>query len=160
MFDDDDHDTDYTPLILLGLYVLSKYTVQVVPVLQQQGASVYDWLHNDEGHVKDLPGHQMTRAAVLQLATAVGFPDPKLASAIAFAESGGVPQAMLRNSREYSVGLWQINTKVHPYTVDDMKDPLKNAQAAFAISKHGRDWTPWSAFKNGTYKQFLTGIFA
>lgn len=150
-----------TPLlILLGLYVLSKYKFDVAPALQDAGARAYEVLHNDEGHVKDLPGHQLTRAQVLAIATKQGFPDPKLASAIAFAESGGVPNAIMRNDREYSVGLWQINTKVHPYTPEDLADPVKNAWAAYVISKAGTDWRPWSTYKNGKYKQFLTGIFA
>jgi hypothetical protein len=146
--------------ILAGVAILSRYSWEIVPALERAGARVYDLLHNDAGHVKDLPGKALTRAAVLQIATQAGFPDPKLAAAIALAESGGVPGAMLRSSREYSVGLWQINTKVHPYSVDDMKDPLKNAAAAFKISKGGTNWKPWGAYTNGTYKIFQTGILA
>jgi len=152
---------DQTALIVLaGIWVLQRYTFDVVPALENAGARAYDWLHDDAGHKRDLPGKQLTRQAVLAIATRAGFPDPKLASAIAFAESGGVPGAILRSSREYSVGLWQINTLVHLFSVDDMKDPLKNAAAAFKISKGGTDWRPWSTFTNGTYRQFLTGAFA
>ena len=146
--------------VLAGVAILSRYSWQIVPALENAGARVYDYLHNDAGHVKDLPGKQLTRAAVLQIATQAGFPDPKLAAAIALAESGGVPGAMLRSSREISVGLWQINTLVHPYSVDDMKDPLKNAAAAFKISKGGTDWRAWSAYTNGKYKAFQTGVLA
>jgi Lysozyme like domain len=102
----------------------------------------------------------LTREAVLQIATRAGFPDPKLASAIAFAESAGMPEAVLRTLREFSVGLWQINTLVHPYSVQDMRDPIKNAAAAFAISKSGTTWSPWSTYTSGKYRQFLTGVFA
>lgn len=147
-------------LTLFGLYVLSKYSWEVVPALEQSGASLYDLVHNDAGHMQDLPGKQLTRQAVLAIATRAGFPDPKLAAAIAFAESGGVPGALARSSREYSVGLWQINTLVHPYSVSDMKDPLKNAAAAFKISKGGRDWRPWTMFRNGGYLKFRTGVLA
>jgi Lysozyme like domain len=153
-------DAEQLVLIGLGLWMLHKYSFNVVPALQQGGASLYDWVHNDEGHVKDLPGHQLTRAQVLAIATKQGFPNPKLATAIAFAESGGVPNAILRNDREYSVGLWQINTKVHPYSPEDMADPVKNAWVAYVVSKAGTDWRPWSTFKNGSYKKFLTGILA
>lgn len=146
--------------VLLGLYVVSKYSWQVVPELQQFGASVYDVLHNDAGHVQDLPGKQLTRQAVLAIATQAGFPEPKLAAAIALAESGGVPGAIMRSSREYSVGLWQINTMVHPYSVDAMKDPIKNAAAAMQISNGGRNWRPWSAFTNNGYRKYLTGVLA
>lgn len=146
--------------ILAGLYFLSEYSWEVVPSLENAGARLYDWLHNDEGHVQDLPGKGLTRQAVLTIAINAGFPDPKLATAIALAESGGVPGAILRSSKEYSVGLWQINTMVHPYTVADMKNSIKNAAAAFKISKRGTDWRPWSAFKNGSYRKFQTGILA
>lgn len=146
--------------LLLGVAVLSRYSWNVVPALERAGASLYDLLHNDAGHVKDLPGQQLTKRMVLAIATHAGFPNPKLAAAIAMAESGGVPGAMLRSSREYSVGLWQINTRVHPYDVESMKDPIKNAEAAFKISKGGTDWRPWSAYTNGKYLAFLTGDLA
>jgi hypothetical protein len=151
---------EHALLWILGLYVLSRYTWDVAPALQQGGARIYDFFHDDEGHVKDLPGRTLTRQAVLSLATQAGFPNPKLATAIAFAESGGVTGAITRSSRELSIGLWQINTKVHPFTVEDMKDPAKNAAAAFKISKGGTDWKPWSAYTNGAYRAFLTGILA
>jgi hypothetical protein len=146
--------------ILLGVYLLNKYQFTLVPALQDAGVRLYEALHDDMAHQKDLPGKGLTRQAVLDLAKRQAFPEPKLAAAVALAESGGIPGAILRSSREYSVGLWQINTMVHPYSVEDMKDPVKNAAAAFKISKGGTDWTPWAAYKNGRYKQFLTGILA
>lgn len=153
-------DDEQALIVLAGIWLLNRYTFDVVPALEHGGARAYDWLHDDAGHKNDLPGKQLTRQAVLAIATRAGFPDPKLASAIAFAESGGVPGAFLRSSREYSVGLWQINTLVHPYSVEDMKDPIKNAAAAYKISKGGTNWRPWSTFTNGKYQQFRTGILA
>ena len=154
-------------LILFGVALLSEAITSAVKAaeaansaLQDAGAGLYDLLHNDEAHMQDLPGKGLTRQAVLTIATNAGFPDPKLATAIAFAESGGLPGAIARTSREYSVGLWQINTKVHPYTVADMKDPIKNAAAAFKISRGGTNWNPWGAYTNGSYKKFQTGILA
>jgi hypothetical protein len=146
--------------ILLGAYLLNKYQFTLIPALQNAGVRFYEMLHDDMAHQKDLPGKGLPRQAVLDLARATGFPDPKLAAAIALAESGGISGAILRSSREYSVGLWQINTMVHPYTPEEMKDPVKNALAAFKISKAGSNWTPWSTYKNGRYKHFLTGILA
>ena len=142
--------------ILLALRALGEWDNKVVPALQQQGAKIYDTLHDDAGHKKDLPGKQMTKKAVEALAVHMGFPDPHLAMAIAFAESGGVPNAILRNDREYSVGLWQINTRAWPqWSPEELKDPRRNAEAAFAISKGGTNWNPWSTFKNGTYQRYL-----
>lgn len=132
----------------------------VADPLERGGARVYDALHNDSGHERDLPGKQLTRQAVLAIAKNAGFSDPKLATAIALAESGGVPNALNRTSREVSVGLWQINTMSHPYSADDMRDPIKNARAAFRISRGGRDWSAWAAFTKGRYRQFQTGILA
>lgn len=129
--------------------------------LENAGKLVYEATHaQDFQHKTDLPGKQLTREAVLDIATRAGFLDPKLATAIAFAESGGVPGAVVRSSREYSVGLWQINTKVQPFKVETMKDPRANADAALLISKGGRDWSAWPTFKNGAYKKFQTGILA
>lgn len=153
----DDHDLLW---MFAALWALSKYSWELAPALERSGARLYDLLHDDEGHKQDLPGRQLTRQAVLDIATLAGFPDPKLAAAIAIAESGGVPGAFVRSSREYSVGLWQINTRVHPYSVDAMKDPLKNAAAAMQISNGGTDWSPWTTYKTGAYKQFRTGILA
>lgn len=153
-------DEETALIVLVGIYLLHRYTFDVVPALENAGARAYDWLHDDAGHKQDLPGKQLTRQQVLAIATRAGFPDPKLASAIAFAESGGVPGAIMRSEREYSVGLWQINTLVHLFSPEDMKDPLKNAAAAFKISKGGTDWRPWSAYTSGRYRQFQTGVFA
>lgn len=127
--------------------------------MRQSGKNLYDLLHPDE-HKKDLPGHQLTREAVLDIAKRTGFADPKLAAAIAFAESGGVPGAIVRSTKEYSVGLWQINTMKQPFKPETMKDPRANAEAALLISKGGKDWSQWTSYKNGSYKKFQTGILA
>jgi Lysozyme like domain len=101
--------------------------------------------------------------------------DGNVAAAIAQAESGGDPSKINNtaypnlpnyhppatgNQPEYSVGLWQINVVAHPnYTAANMLDPLKNAQAAVAISGNGRDFGAWSTFTTTdprlSYKQYL-----
>jgi hypothetical protein len=168
-------ETQNAALIVLALYLLNEtldlgvravkrvkreVNVRVVDPLERAGARVYDVVHNDAGHQQDLPGKQLTRQAVLAIAKHVGFPDPKLAAAIALAESGGVPNALNRSSREVSVGLWQINTLKHPYTADNMRDPIKNARAAYTISRGGTNWSAWPTFTKGRYRQFQTGILA
>lgn len=154
-------DHERTLLVVVGVYVFLKYTGQWAPALQRGGARLYEAINNDQGHTKDLPGKTLTRQALLNLAKQTGFPDPKLAAAIAMAESGGVTGAVARNSREYSVGLWQINVRAHPQYSDlEMKDPIKNALAAYNISRGGTNWKPWGAYTNGSYKQFQTGILA
>lgn len=127
--------------------------------LQQGGAKVYDYLHPaEQDHKEDLPGHQWTRERLLQLMMETGFPDPNMATAIALAESGGVPGAKgdMRNGEFWSYGLFQINIKAHPiYGAKEMLDPVKNAAAAYHISKGGKNWKPWSVFKSGRYKNYL-----
>lgn len=147
--------------ILGGLYLLSKYSFDVVPKLERAGATLYDLIHDDAGHKRDLPMNPLSKTAVLAIATAAGFPDPKLAAAIAYAESGGVPNALASTSREYSVGLWQINLLTHPsYNRDELSDPAKNAAAAFEISQGGTNWRPWTTYMSGKYKMFLNGVLA
>lgn len=148
-------------LILAGLWAISKYTWSIKPAMERAGVKAYEWIHNDEDHKQDLPNNPISKQAVLQIATKAGFPNPKLAAAIAYAESGGVTNALANTAREYSVGLWQINLRKHTtYLREDMKDPAKNAHAAFTISKGGTDWRPWSTFTNNKYKLYLNGALA
>ena len=95
------------------------------------------------------------------------------AAAIALAESGGNPDAILNtaypdrpnyhppapgNLPEYSVGLWQINLVAHPsYTEAQMLTPTGNVKAALAISSGGINFTPWSTYNSGAYLPHLTG---
>lgn len=147
---------DMDMLIGLGIvWLLAKYSNVAVPELQQKGAQLFEATHpRERNHADDLPGHQLTRSAVEAIAARAGFPDPHLAGAIAFAESGGVPNA--QGDGGVSIGLWQINTRAWPaYSIVDMADPTKNAKAAFQISKKGTDWSHWSAFKSGAYRRYL-----
>lgn len=150
------HEDETLLWMLAGIYVLSRYSFDVVPTLKQAGVTAYEALHDDQGHKRDLPGHQMTKAAIVALAKSVGFPNPELAAAIALAESGGVPNALAQTERETSVGLWQINLLAWPkYTREDMSDPQKNARAALEISKGGNDWRPWTTYTTGAYQRYL-----
>lgn len=94
-------------------------------------------------------------------AAAAGFPRDQLptAVAVAIAESGG--DATAHNDSEpdgsQSYGLWQINS-VHSQDLGagDWSDPTDNARMAFAVwSRAGRQWTPWTQWRNGAYLAFL-----
>lgn len=103
-------------------------------------------------------GGRWTRAELVKLAWDAGFPDDEknTAAAVALAESGGNPDALNAGPRERSVGLWQINLRAHKgYSEADMRNPTKNAAAAFAIFSVGNSWKPWGAYTNGSYKQYL-----
>lgn len=110
-------------------------------------------------------------AQLVALAQSVGFPDPATAAAIAMAESGGNPAAVANTTgqtnlpagttQENSIGLWQINTLAHPtYNATQLTDPTYNAQAAFAISSSGTNFSPWSTFTSGAYQQYLAAAQA
>jgi hypothetical protein len=172
-----DKETEKAVLVLLAVAVFSKLGEALsaaanvmregVTEIEKGGASLYELVHPDENdHANDLPpnpkpgkGVRLPPSEILAIAQLVGFPDPKLAAAIAMAESSGWTGNTNITPREYSVGLWQINTKAHPYTPDQMREPMQNAQAALAIYK--RDgWKPWGAYTSGRYKQFQQGILA
>jgi Lysozyme like domain len=76
-----------------------------------------------------------------------------MAAAIAMAESGGKVNATDDDSNgSQDRGLWQINSS---HGSQSVFTPLKNAQAAVAISANGTNWSPWVTYQNGDYKQFL-----
>lgn len=169
-------ETERALLVLLGVAIFSKISEALSAAasvmkdgaeeLQRGGASLFDVVHDDADHKKDLPpnpkpgkGVKMPPSEILALAQIVGFPDPKLAAAVAMAESGGWTGATNITSREHSVGLWQINTKVHPYTPEQMADPMQNAIAALNLFK-AKGWKPWGAYTNGSYKRHQQGVLA
>jgi hypothetical protein len=145
-------------LLLFGVWLLNKLSdplERVQSAAEQAGAKAFEVLHpSQRNHMDDLPGHQWTKQALMQLAARHGFPDPRLAAAIALAESGGVPGAL--GDGRTSVGLWQIHLPSWPqFDHEHMLNPEDNANAAFRISKRGTDWSPWSTYRTGRYKAFL-----
>ena len=88
------------------------------------------------------------------------------AVAVALAESGGRTTAHNATPPDNSYGLWQINMlgalgpeRRHQYHLksnDQLFDPDTNARVANSISSDGHDFTPWSTYTNGAYKDHLT----
>jgi Lysozyme like domain len=97
---------------------------------------------------------------IIRLAQEAGIPEGELirCAAIAAAESGCQPDALgVNQNGSRDRGLWQINDKAHPKVSDDCAfNPTCAAQAMYKISKGGTNWQPWSAYKNGSYKKFLS----
>ena len=104
---------------------------------------------------------------LLAFSLKAGFSDVKW-PAIWKAESGGNTEAVGDQSLENatwgpSIGLAQIRTlkaETGKGTSRDnagnrLMDPTINLAAAWEISSHGRNPMPWSAYKNGSYKQHL-----
>lgn len=88
-------------------------------------------------------------------------------TAIAFAESGGHPTDLNNNPNtgDLSYGLWQINMigsmgpeRLKEFGLTDnsqLFDPLTNAKAAYIVSGHGQNFSPWSTYLSGAYAPFL-----
>lgn len=87
--------------------------------------------------------------------------DIRTAYAICMAESGGNPtkdNAGLNADGSVDYGLMQINS-IHADMVGGnlelLREPATNIKIAYSLSKGGQDWTPWSVYKNGKYRQYL-----
>jgi hypothetical protein len=105
-------------------------------------------------------------AQLRELAAAMGFADPRVAAAVAWAESGGDACAQgdppgpylcdRPNGISTSFGLWQIHVPDHrEYDPASLLDPAYNARAALAISKGGTDWHLWSTYVHGDYLAYV-----
>jgi hypothetical protein len=88
------------------------------------------------------------------------------ATAIAMAESGGSPSAqgdigLMTDVWDWSAGLWQIRGLRAERGTGGLRDSVANqdagtnAAAMYAISRGCTDWTPWSTYNSGVYRQFL-----
>ena len=83
---------------------------------------------------------------IYRFARMAGFsPDQAVTmTAVALAESSGNPGAHNPNG-ENSQGLWQINVAAHTDLAGtNLYDPLTNAQAAYRVSRQGKDISPWT----------------
>ena len=111
----------------------------------------------------------MPDAKLVEVLKAAGFTGEALSIAygVAKAESGGVANRHSHPSltKDDSFGLFQINMlgdlgparrKTHGLNSnEDLYDPATNARVAYAISKGGTNWKPWSAYTNGRYLERL-----
>jgi len=92
----------------------------------------------------------------------------KVAWAVGMAESGGNPRAHNgnRNTGDNSYGLFQINmidslgpARRRQYGLrsnEDLFDPATNIRVMLQMSNNCTNWQPWSAYKNGAYRRFLS----
>lgn len=102
----------------------------------------------------------LSQAQVSAYAQQAGFRGNALniAVAIARAESGyNATITHLNSDGTTDYGLWQINSVHSQYSPTLLlSSPLYNAQAAYAISGGGVNFTDWTTYKSGEYKQYLT----
>ncbi|MEY9863210.1 hypothetical protein ABH935_008859 [Catenulispora sp. GAS73] len=92
------------------------------------------------------------------VATSLGQePQIVVAIAVAMAESSCDPGAVNVNSGgSEDRGLWQLNSVYHPEVSNACAFQIQcNADAAWKASDHGADWSPWSAYNNGSWRSFV-----
>lgn len=114
-------------------------------------------------------GKKLSAQELWDLVRAAGF-SPKatiVMMAIVMAESGGDPKAHNYNPRtgDDSYGLAQINMlgalgpdrrkRYQLASNDQLLDPATNLRVAYELSGRGSNFSPWSTFKSGAYKQYL-----
>jgi len=92
----------------------------------------------------------------------------RTAWAVGMAESGGNPRAFNGNSNtgDKSYGLFQINmigrlgpARLNQYGLksnEDLFDPAVNVRVMIRMSGNCTNWSPWSAYKSGSYRKFLS----
>ena len=79
-----------------------------------------------------------------------------VAVAVAMAESSCNPSATGQNPGSIDRGLWQINNVYHPEVSDACAYQSQcNADAAWNISNHGGNWSPWSTYNSGVWENYL-----
>mgnify|MGYP003137325085 CR=1 FL=1 len=93
-----------------------------------------------------------------RILSAVGMGESSGRASIDTVQSGLDPT----KSNEYSIGLWQINAPVHMdklerrgYTVEDLRDPQKNANIAVDIFNEVNSFSPWTVYDDNKYQQYL-----
>lgn len=109
---------------------------------------------------------KLTPSQIANYAASAGFQGDDLttAVAVALAESGGEtgaynPEEQVNTpAGKGSVGIWQIYQNAHPeFAGLDLTDPATNAAAAFSVyTAAGNSFRPWSTFKTGAYRAYVT----
>ena len=105
-----------------------------------------------------MAGNTISVGTVIAALTAAGFPAAAIPImvAISYAESGFNTLANLVTTKEDSVGIFQINLRAHPEVSRACaQDPFCAAKAAYRISSNGTNFTPWTVYTSGAYRQYL-----
>jgi hypothetical protein len=146
------------PLRLIAAVVV--FLLAASPALAGSGGVCFD-CEKPEPAEPEVTAEVLTLRELRALSRDVGFRRPKVAAAIAMAESSGVVRAVNRNplrKPDYSVdrGLFQINSYWHPEVRKSCAfDARCNAEEAYRISDGGRDWRQWTTWHSGAYKAYL-----
>lgn len=85
--------------------------------------------------------------------------EARVAYAVMMAESGGRTNATNKNTNgSTDRGLFQINS-IHTKKVNGNLESLYNVETNVNVAKRiydGSGWNAWSAYKNGSYKKYLS----
>jgi peptidoglycan hydrolase-like protein with peptidoglycan-binding domain len=102
-----------------------------------------------------VPGSHLDIAAAVSLAEHRGNVDPNAVGDVKLQTEKWGP----------SYGLWQIRSLKPKYLhlepwrdASRLTDPHFNARAMYRISKGGTNFSPWSTFDDGLYRQYLRGV--
>lgn len=100
--------------------------------------------NNQAAYTKGLRGEELARAA----AAAAGFTGTHLEEAVAVARAESQFNPHAANPTSTARGMWQIMLSAHQDQPDinQWADPYASARMAYAISKGGTNWTPWSVW--------------
>jgi hypothetical protein len=102
----------------------------------------------------------LTAAQIAKLAYDAGARGDNIAvaAAVALAESGGRTDAVSKRNTDgtFDRGLWQINDVHTQYDRAKLvSDPAYNARAAAEVSSNWSNFTPWTTYKDKTYRKYL-----
>jgi hypothetical protein len=111
-------DDEIAVLALLGIWLLSKYTFDVVPALQQGGAKLYDALHDDAGHKQDLPANEVPEQLTpLDAALAQQYLNSALGHALERAPTKS-ESAMIAAHSDFETATWR---KMHNFNFGNLE---------------------------------------
>ena len=81
----------------------------------------------------------------------------QISIAVALAESGGdTNNASPNTDGSIDRGEWQFNNKQHREVSNSCAYSLTcSARATYRLSRHGRNWQPWTTYNNGDYRAFM-----
>jgi len=159
----------YTPL---GVGVKNGQLTPIPGPIYDQGVASDHYDHVHVGYIGsgDGTGHRRPRTgdgigeAVAAASRYWQGDDLVTAVAIAGPESGYRNSARLVTDAEDSRGMWQINTKAHPWARGmNLSNPMVAASAAHRVWAQAGGWSPWTAYtgpdgsgSDGPWRNFIS----
>lgn len=127
-------------------------------VSKSQDAPPHDGRSSELTRISELnKKEKLSISEMRELAIYAGFNDAQgpLAAAIAMGESSGVASKHNTEGKDDSYGLTQINARAHGPRAKEALIPFAAFRLMHQISKEGKDFSPWTVYNSGKYKEFL-----